>query len=535
MIEILLIDDESYVTESLSLTIPWQRIGVRHVHVASSAMDALSIIENQSIDIVVTDIRMPEMDGLKLIEHIVERWPHIYCILLTGHSQFEYAKKAIQLQAFDYLLKPVDDEEFIEVITNAIESLKDEWEQAEKLHRLRYNHKSDFTVLRAKLMHDLLLGKRLSLRMIREKLAQYEIDFIVGDQSLMLLIQLGKPFTAMDHMSMSLIEYAIGNIAEEVFKAHCHVWSCKAPHQYLVVLISYRSPCKTDHSQLKGWVTDLQNHVSNYLKGDISIVISQSFRFPDDISKAYRAVLGSMFQLEQTQSRHVLFLDDEVQEQHMPHEALDRLYQPPTLIQLLDSKQWEAAKDKVNDVFTTLGQQTYVKSHLYEVFLYITNAFMYITHRQSHSIRLIDRSAIDVMLNETILSSVEQLRTWSLNLLQQLEKVLSSHEEHTKSYISRRVQEIVNSDLAKATSVKVIADRVYLHPVYLSKIYKAETGESLGDYIIRMRLERASYMLKHTNKKIYEITSELGYQNPQYFSKVFRKHFGLTPNEYRNQ
>jgi two-component system response regulator YesN len=99
----------------------------------------------------------------------------------------------------------------------------------------------------------------------------------------------------------------------------------------------------------------------------------------------------------------------------------------------------------------------------------------------------------------------------------------------------KRVQELVTGNLGEDTSVKSIADKVFLHPVYLTKLYKNETGESLGDYIMRMRMERAVEMLKSSHKKIYEITTELGYQNPQYFSKIFKKHYGMTPQEYREK
>lgn len=147
----------------------------------------------------------------------------------------------------------------------------------------------------------------------------------------------------------------------------------------------------------------------------------------------------------------------------------------------------------------------------------------------------IDHSAMDFTLDQSMIHSLDKLRNWAMRMLEKLKTELSAGDQHTKSYIIKQVREIVSSDLGPETSVKTIADRVYLHPVYLSKIYKAETGESLGDYIIRMRMERALYLLKHTNKKIYEVTSELGYQNPQYFSKMFKKYYGLTPNEFRDQ
>lgn len=155
MIEILLVDDESYVTESIKATIPWDDLGIAKVYQADSAEAALAVLSEQSIDIVVSDIRMPETDGLQLIERIQQNWPHIRCMVLTGYSDFQYAKKALQLQAFDYILKPVNDEEFILSLSNAIESLKDEWEAAEKVHQLMYAIKSDSGVLKASLMHDL--------------------------------------------------------------------------------------------------------------------------------------------------------------------------------------------------------------------------------------------------------------------------------------------------------------------------------------------------------------------------------------------
>lgn len=93
MIELLLVDDEPYVTESLARTIPWAEIGVKQVHQAASGAEALQIMEQQAIDIMVTDISMPGMTGLQLIEAVGEKWPNIRSILLTGYSDFQYAKK----------------------------------------------------------------------------------------------------------------------------------------------------------------------------------------------------------------------------------------------------------------------------------------------------------------------------------------------------------------------------------------------------------------------------------------------------------
>ncbi|MCL6602459.1 MAG: response regulator [Paenibacillus sp.] len=545
MIELLLVDDESYVTESLARTIPWDEIGVIKVHQAASAAEALQIIEQHDIDIVVSDISMPGMSGLQLIEAVNEKWPHIRSILLTGYSDFHYAKKAIQLQAFDYILKPVSDEEFIKSVSGAIEALKDEWDAHDKYHQLLYKRKADYSVLHANLMHDLLLGRVMSERTLSAKLKEYEISFDMDASAALLLIQLGKHYMTMDHHTISLMEYAIGNIAEELFKEHFHVWFCKAPHDCLILLVEMRPEVARELEMLDSYTLERQNllkaainkfrmNVSNYLKGDISLIVSEWFTFPEGMTAAYRGGLSSMYLTVQNETGSVIFLEDRHPQEGVNIKSLETLYRPPTLIHLLESKQWDTARQKIEDVFSDMENARCSREQLYEVFLSITNAFMYIAHKGGQFISQIDQYALDPLLTQSILSSLNKLRDWALEMLGKLQEELSESDQYTKSYIIKQVHELVGNPLGHELSVKTIADHVYLHPVYLSKIYKAETGEGLGDYIIRMRMERALYLLKNTNKKIYEITTELGYQNPQYFSKMFKKHYGMTPNEFRD-
>ncbi|MGG3739663.1 response regulator transcription factor [Paenibacillus chibensis] len=498
------------------------------------------------MDIVVSDIRMPGMDGLQLMEQIQQEWPHIRCMLLTGYSDFEYAKKALRLQAFDYILKPVNDEEFILSLSHAVESLKDEWEAAEKYDRLLYAMKSDSGVLKTSLMHDLVLGRTWSPKAVMEKLQQYDIPIAADESAVMILVQLGRQFSHFDHPSLMLMEYAVGNIAEEIFSEVMHIWHCKAPHDCLLIVASlkpaYRDSIglQPDFEQLRRrklheLAEDFRTQVGRYLKGDLALVITDWFPFPANMAHAYRSGLSSFMMSGGEEAGTILYLEDTQQACGTPMKSFETLYKPPTLIHLLESKQWEAARQKVNEVFADLENARYSREHLYEVYLLMTNAFMYIAHKQGQFAYQIDQSGFDLLHDQGMILSPDKLRSWACGMLDKIQSELSASEHYTRGYIIHQVQELVSGDLGQDTSVKTIADKVYLHPVYLSKIYKAETGESLGDYIIRMRMERALYLLKKTNKKIYEITAELGYQNPQYFSKMFKKHYGLNPNEFRDQ
>lgn len=539
MIDILLVDDETYVTESLEMTIPWGELGVTTVLRAASGKEALEIMEENAVDIVVTDIRMPGMSGLDLIEEVSSRWSHIRCILLTGHSDFDYAKKAIQLQASDYILKPVNDEEFMASVSAAITSLRGEWDEFDKYHRLLYSRKSDYKILRENLMHDLLLGREITTHALREQLQQYEIGLEPEEPVVMLLIRLTGRFSSMDQQSLDLMDFAVGNIAEEVLGDQFRVWFGRGPHECLVMFLQHQGrveEASMSQETLTGPVDTFREHVIRYLQGDLSMVVTPPFPFKE-MTAAYRRSLGSLV-LSGPEENKIIFMDKD-RSQRMENDAaqaLEELYKPPVLPQLLETKQWEAAASKLNAVFDAADRVCLSREHVYEMYLSVTNAFMYIAHKQGHLVHEIDHAGFDLLLAHQLIQSPERLRRWATEMLAKLQEELSDQAgTQSRRHVIKQVQEMVTRDTGQDLSVKMIADKVYLHPVYLSKIYKAETGEGLGDYMIRMRMERALYLLKNSNKKIYEITSELGYQNPQYFSKMFKKHYGMTPNEFRDQ
>lgn len=541
MIDILLVDDETYVTESLELTIPWGELGVTTVLRAASGKEALEIMEENAVDIVVTDIRMPGMTGLDLISEVSRRWPHVRCILLTGHSDFDYAKKAIQLQAADYILKPVNDDEFMHSVSAAITSLRDEWDEFDKYHRLLYSRKSDYKILRENLMHDLLLGREVSSKALREQLEHYELHMEPEQPAAMMLIRLAGRFASMDQQSIDLMDFAVGNIAGEVLGETYHVWFSRGPHDCLVMLLQQREQAEESplvNSPLRNVAETFREHVVRYLQGDLSIVVIPPFPFKE-LTNVYRKSLGSLV-LSGPEEHKIIYMDMENTINKRPEndaaQALEELYKPPVLPQLLETKQWETAAAKLNAVFDAAERVCLSREYVYEMYLSVTNAFMYIAHKQGHLVHEIDHAGFDLLTAHQLIQSPEKLRRWAMDMLAKLQEELSDQEEaQSRRHVIKQVQELVTRDTGQDLSVRMIADKVYLHPVYLSKIYKAETGEGLGDYMIRMRMERALYLLKNTNKKIYEITSELGYQNPQYFSKMFKKHYGLTPNEFRDQ
>lgn len=194
MLQILLVDDEPYVVDDLSITIPWENIDIEQVHVAYSGMEALEILHKHPIDIVVTDINMPQMSGLELIETIKKNWKHMKCVLLTGYAEFEYARIAINQNVSDYLLKPVTDNHLIESLLKIKQEIQQDWEQLASYQRTMQTLREHLPLLRDKFLNDLLQGRRISDAQFIEKAKKFNLPFAIGDTTALLVVRLEEFF-----------------------------------------------------------------------------------------------------------------------------------------------------------------------------------------------------------------------------------------------------------------------------------------------------------------------------------------------------
>ncbi|HEX7057557.1 MAG TPA: response regulator [Bacilli bacterium] len=538
MIQLLIVDDEPHVVDRLANTIDWPSMGVEGVHTAYSGEEALNILSVNHMDIVITDIQMPGISGLDLIREIGKRWKAIKCVLLSGHAEFAYAQEAIRQGVDDYILKPVTVENLLNVVAKVIADLRLEWEERVSQQRIEQTLRENLPLLRGNLLDDLLKGRQYAETTLREKLRLLELRFSLNETCTLMMIRLDNDFTDYDFHNRSLIEYAIGNIAEEIFGGNFLVWHCKDAHDYLVFLLSPnpdsgRGNLNVRH-ELQRASTQLQAAVKNYLKGNISISLSREGFFPRDIVKMYNSCISAMRQHIGNEHELIMTVSDEMEQVEI--QTLNSLYELPTLTQLLEAGRWDDSVGKLKQIFKELGEKGTQSVELpLEVFFAISAAFAHITHKNGLSLSSVTGLANDNWFQEYPFRSLEQLEKWSMRVLNHLKDHMDQETKDSRKRIIHEVREFVEQNLAKDVSLQAIADHVHMHPVYISKIYKSETGQKLSDFVYQYRMEMASYLLAHTSHKIYEIAEMVGYQRAHSFIHVFKKHYGVTPQEYREQ
>ncbi|WP_340029345.1 response regulator [Paenibacillus sp. FSL H7-0940] len=533
MYGLLIVDDEKSVVDSLALTIPWEDYGIQEVHRAYSAAEALDIASKYAVDIMITDIRMPEMDGLELILEIRRFSSKIRCIILSGHDEFEYAQKAIQYQAANYLLKPINTDELIQAVTKAIANIEHEWERISSFQQIQHALHANMPLLRNQLLKELLQNKAMSHKILADRLSMLEIPFVSSDPFIMMVIRMEEEFSGYDLRSLSLLEYAVTNIAEEVFQHPFKLWHCITEQGYLVFLIKNSDLHALD--SVDSHAVRLQNNVQKFLKGAISICLSKEQCFPDHLSDLYLASVSAINRNVGSNKSYFITLDKKDADSH-EQQNLINLYEPPLLPNLLESGNWDEAISKISRILflNEVGKEL---SHdqLFTVLLYLSSTFSISLKSQDTTVEEMLGEEFEFLLRKKSQLSSQRIYSWAEKMINQRRKQASNQLMNAHEQITSKVRTYIQEYLAEGISLQVIADYIGLHPVYLSKVYKTVTGETIGDYLYSLRMNRASYLLLNSDLKIADVSKALGFLAPPHFIKIFKKHYGCTPQEFRTR
>ncbi|GKU80026.1 response regulator [Paenibacillus sp. L3-i20] len=531
--QMIIVDDEAHWVDNLSTTKPWHTLGIEQVHRAYSAQEALQLIEIHPIDIVISDILMPEMTGLELMEEIRNRDKKIKCIILSGYSDFEYTKEALRNQAVDYLLKPPTDQELLGAVKSAIKQLEAEWGNVSSYERIETILRESLPQLRSQLLLNALRGEQLSAHEWDKKLESYNLPLHFGECAL-LLVRIEEEYGLFRSNGQHLMEFAIMNIAEEIFGEFAYVWSAKEEHGYLAFLLQFKEELPSAAKELKveKAAIQLQAKVKQYLKGSLSVVMTEPFDFPSKLSHQYRHALACFRQIVGDEREFVMRADDH--DRQVSQGVLDVIHAPPSLKNLLEAGRWDSVDEKLTQVFAELDQKWSDSwEHCLEAGYLIASTFTHYSHRNGHSLESLLGRDIELLQNGEVFSSIGKLRSWTFDTMGKLKEKASSEVKDIRSLYVKKIQKFVELNLHLDVSLRALADHVNLHPTHLSKLYKIETGEGVSDFVSRLRMETACHKLKTTDKKVYEISADIGYLDPAYFIKVFKRQFGTTPQEYR--
>ena len=249
----------------------------------------------------------------------------------------------------------------------------------------------------------------------------------------------------------------------------------------------------------------------------------------DAVSDAIQSIQSSnrQFFVEIMDKMHQIETDMEIIPFHI-------LYDKPQLLDLLNYGNWKEAEDRLKQIFQSLKVERY-QSHefILQAYFMICNTFTHFSHKNGYFLTDVIGSQFHAMHEAAYNGSISVLESVTLEILAKMKSNFKKDLINNHQSIIEQVNQYINNNLDKDVSLQEVADHVFLHPAYLSKIYKAETGKSFSDFVFYRKMEEAAVRLKQSNEKVYRIAKGIGYKDPSYFIKKFKEYYGVTPQEYR--
>ena len=514
MIKLLLVDDEPTTRNGLVKHIPWKTLGIDELWEVSDGFEAMKIAEEVEPDIVVSDIKMPGMEGTIFCTHLLGRFPGCKVIFISGYSNEEYLKAAIKIHALSYIEKPIDLETLKAELRKAVEMCLEERKNMEVVNE-------SLPYFKQRILAD-LIQKDCNVDTTEGQLIAAGIPVNTDGIYVVLIIDCymeGESFPE-DSLMFLLME-----TAEKLFSDIFCLVAITNRGQITVVLEN----CGID-MQYQRLYNEMKKIVAEYqADADIFIAVGETVTGFRNISLSYSMALEAGKCVFYKGYGHIVFSSETTKLSSDIEEG------PMVCFQNLMFEDEKILIEQVETLCEHLREQG--RSAINDVKNYYFNLILTLFH---------EASKLGVSLKEMTKShriylweAVYDFRTIDKAtefLTDAIRFVMSSRaERNLKQKTIDKVQKFVDENYEKKCSIQVIANYINLSPTYLSYLYKAVTDSTLNEYITAVRVEKSKDYLRNKRIKLFEVAKCVGYNDPNYYAKVFKKLTGATPSSFREK
>lgn len=536
MYRILLVDDEILVRDAIKENIDWKSLDCELVGDCENGKQAAEFVQEHPVDIVLTDILMPYMDGMELSRFLHDNYPEIVIVIFSGFGEFEYAKKAIQYNVSEYLLKPVTAMELTGVIEKMKEKVDQQRLEKKKIDKLAQNsekYRKNAQMIRSKNIEALVncttdvnasIGRLkemgIDISAISYRVALFDIDLYSGMYEL----------DTEKRQESALMAFVLFNISDEIVTREEAGIAYQEGNNRVGILFQEKWS-RNFTEKTREICREIQEKTKEVMGFDVSMGIGRWVRKPEELIRSHDMAAQTL------QYRYFLggnLLIDMEEEHPVQEIAIDK--------DLLRLK--EAMKTGQKDeIYRALSD---IEDAIRHALMEKSRACMYL----QQVIRTMDSACEDVS------ADMKRVREGRDELLREVTEqkffdeacaVVQKHTDRVVAILSEMntssserqarlaIDYIQKNYMDPDLSLNSICSYLNISTSYFSTIFKEETGETFTEVLIRTRMEKAKELLENTTMKNYEIAEKVGFSDPHYFGISFKKMTGCTPTEYARE
>lgn len=532
---ILIVDDEQLIRQGLRARIEYLGIDVDEIFEAENGLMALRLQEEHPIDVVITDIRMPDMDGLELIQEMQKKNNQIKFVVLSGYAEFSYAETAIRLGVKAYLLKPVSNDDLKAAFDKAYKEMEQTASVRQEVQMKKRMDREKQVYQQEKALNALFSSQEAGA-VTREqlcKLCGYDEKMWAGGAESVLylaILHINKEsfehqrFRPVDH---ELVRFMIRNIFEEI-QTPCEkllVNSLSDTRQMYGIFIG------DDKKKLRMEVERIYLRMRSVLEKKMGIYLTigvsrcRSQLEGKETSEARQALKQRIIYGK----ANIYFYEDIriLGEQEFPVSQLHLLEQ------YIEHNEIFKVKNLVQEIFSEELVKKYGSAYLRIMWIRILNLLLHHYERRGRNAAEIEKMLQNYNLLDRI-QSLQEIRQKIIEMVMECVSTESVADANARSKIQMAIG-YIQEHFAENLTVNVLAEHYGMSPNYFSSMFKKEMSRSAVNYITELRINQARELLYHSELSVVDISKKVGYEDSQYFFRVFKKYLGMTPLQYREE
>ncbi|SDE69810.1 response regulator [Sporomusa acidovorans] len=529
---LLIADDEQLERQALRFIIENNCPDVRIIAETGDGKNAVAISTEEKPDIVLMDIRMPELNGLEAARAIRAVLPDTTIVMLTAFDEFNYAKEALSLGAAEYLLKPLRPKDLLQTLKTVTEKIEQRKRKEREEAELKKNLDQAMPFIKNSFIYDVISGKVTDLDNFRDRAGFLGIK---ADSGVILVANIDN----FKQLTSRTSELEKQMVKQKVYQHVCEIAGKEmlvVPFggDEIIIYIGYAGEASPE--QVAQEVRDIAGRIRDditQLGISVTIGIGRYYTDPLQIHKSYLEAVSAEQQKFYIGDNQIIHIDD------VPHLSMISFRYPfnyeRNLLDKVRCGERQQAKEilrqLLHEIFTAKASIETVKACVLELLIVLSRAAVE-GGANLEQLTLLNFKCINHL---TSCADREEVRQWILDSLDQFMDNMLENRSSMNVRLINKACTYITKNFHKSISLEEVAQTVHLSPYYFSRIFKAEKGCNFVEFLTKVRIDKAKQMLKNPDQTVVRVAAEAGYQDASYFCRVFRQEVGITPNQYRTR